>query len=177
MRTTDGGVTWYFQHQVGVLTNNAGQIGQNYDLRFVDPMNGIIVGDAGFVGRTTDGGVTVTPVTSTVPTTQRCQAISFGDATTGYVAAAAPSGSSGRIIKTTDGGATWATVYTGTNPVTSLVAINPMVVHAALQNGGIVNTTDGGLTWSTPVPNTVGNPTLGMSFLDAMTGFVVGSRA
>src|SRR6476660_8469669 len=49
MRTTDGGATWYFQHQVGVLTNNAGQIGQNYDLRFVDPMNGIIVGDAGFV--------------------------------------------------------------------------------------------------------------------------------
>ena len=50
-----------------------------------------------------------------------------------------------------------------------------MVVHAVLQNGGVVNTTDGGLTWSTPVPSTVGNPTLGMSFLDSMTGFVVGS--
>jgi len=119
--------------------------------------------------------VTVTPVTSTVPTNQRCQSISFGDASTGYVAAGAGSGSSGRIIKTTDGGATWATVFTTTNSITSLVAINPLVVHAVLQNGGVVHTTDGGLTWSTPVPGTVGNPTLGMSFLDSMTGFVVGS--
>ena len=52
-------------------------------------MNGIIVGDAGFVGRTSDGGVTITPVTSGVPTNQRCQSISFGDASTGYVAAGA----------------------------------------------------------------------------------------
>ncbi len=182
MRTTDGGVSWYFQHQAGLPANNAGQIGQNYDVRFASPTNGIIVGDTGFVGTTSDGGVTITPVTSGVPTNQRCQSISFGDASTGYIAAGAASGSAGTIIKTTDGGATWTTVFTTTNPVTSLVAINPLVVHAVLQNGGVVNTTDGGLTWSTPVPGTVGNPTLGignptlgMSFLDSMTGFVVGS--
>ena len=175
MRTTDGGVSWYFHHQAGIPINNAGQIGQNYDVRFTSPTNGIIVGDTGFVGRTSDGGVTVTPVASGVPTNQRCQSISFGDASTGYVAAGAASGSAGTIIKTTDGGASWTTVFTTTNPVTALVAINPIVVHAVLQNGGVVNTTDGGLTWSTPVPNTVGNPTLGMSFLDSMTGFVVGS--
>ena len=175
MRTTDGGASWYFHQQAGIPLNNAGQIGQNYDVRFVSPTNGIIVGDTGFVGRTSDGGVTVTPVTSGVPSNQRCQSISFGDANTGYVAAGAASGSAGTIIKTTDGGASWATVFTTTNPVTAVVAINPIVVHAVLQNGGIVNTTDGGLNWSTPVPNTVGNPTLGMSFLDSMTGFVVGS--
>ena len=50
-----------------------------------------------------------------------------------------------------------------------------MVVHAVLQNGGVVSTTDGGLTWSTPIPGTAAIPTLGMSFLDATTGFVVGS--
>ena len=144
-------------------------------MRFVSPMNGIIAGDTGFVGRTSDGGVTITPVTSGVPTNQACRSISFGDASTGYIAAGAASGSAGTIIKTTDGGATWTTVYTTTNPVTALVAINPMVVHAVLQNGGVVNTTDGGLNWSTPVPGTVGNPTLGMSFLDSMTGFIVGS--
>ena len=175
MRTTDGGASWYFHHQAGLPANNAGQIGQNYDVRFASPTNGIIAGDRGFVGTTSDGGVTITPVTSGVPTTQRCQSISFGDASTGYVAAGAASGSAGTIIKTTDSGATWTTVFTTTNPVTSLVAINPLVVHAVLQNGGVVNTTDGGLTWSTPVPGTVGNPTLGMSFLDSMTGFVVGS--
>ena len=175
MRTTDGGVSWYFHHQAGLPVNNALQIGANADVRFVSPTNGIIVGDLGFVGRTSDGGVTVTPVASGVPTNQACRSISFGDANTGYVAAGAASGSSGTIIKTTDGGASWTTVFTTTNPVMALVAINPIVVHAVLQNGGVVNTTDGGLTWSTPVPGTVGNPTLGMSFLDSMTGFVVGS--
>ena len=70
MRTTDGGVSCYFQHQAGIPINNAGQIGQNYDLRFSSPTNGIIVGDTGFVGRTSDGGVTITPVTSGVPTNQ-----------------------------------------------------------------------------------------------------------
>ena len=37
MRTTDAGATWYFHHQAGLPINNAGQIGQNYDLRFVEP--------------------------------------------------------------------------------------------------------------------------------------------
>ena len=37
MRTTDGGASWYFHHQAGIPINNAGQIGQNYDLRFVEP--------------------------------------------------------------------------------------------------------------------------------------------
>ena len=50
-----------------------------------------------------------------------------------------------------------------------------LTVHAVLQNGGIANTTDGGLSWSTPVAGTVGQSMLGMSFLDSMTGFVVGS--
>ena len=176
MRTTDGGASWYFHHQAGLPINNAGQIGGNVDLRFISPTNGIIVGDAGFVGRTSDGGVTITPVASGVPTNQACRSISFGDASTGYVAAGAGSGSAGTIIKTIDGGATWTTVYTTTNPVMALVAINPMVVHAVLQNGGVVHTTDGGLNWSTPVPGTAGMSTLGMSFLDATTGFIVGSN-
>src|SRR6186997_2211942 len=120
MRTTDAGASWYFHHQAGLPINNAGQIGGNTDLRFVDPMNGIIVGDAGFVGRTSDGGVTVTPVTSGVPTNQACRSISFGDANTGYVAAGAASGSAGTIIKTTDSGASWTTVFTTTNPVMAL---------------------------------------------------------
>ena len=176
MRTADGGASWYFHHQAGIPANNALQIGGNTDVRFVSPTNGIIVGDRGFVGTTSDGGVTVTPVTSGVPTNQACRSISFGDASTGYVAAGAASGSAGTIIKTIDGGATWTTVYTTTNPVMALVAINPMVVHAVLQNGGVVHTTDGGVNWSTPVPGTAGSFAIGMSFLDATTGFIVGSE-
>ena len=176
MRTTDAGANWYFHHQAGLPANDALTIGQNYDVRFVSPTNGLVVGDRGFVGNTTNGGVTFTSVASGVPTTQRCQFISFADANTGYIAAGSASGSAGTIIKTTDGGATWTSVYTtATTAVDALVATDVLTVHAVLQNGGVTNTTDGGLSWSTPVPNTVGQSMLGMSFLDPMTGFVVGS--
>ena len=112
----------------------------------------------------------------TVPTTQRCNAISFADANTGYISSGSGSGSQGRIIKTTDGGSTWTGVYTNTtSSVTALAATNATTVHAVRLDGAILNTTDGGTTWSTPVPNTVSTSMLGMSFLDSMTGFVVGS--
>jgi len=175
MRTTDAGASWHFHHQAGLPSNNAGTIGQNYDVRFVSPTNGLVAGDRGFVGMTSDGGVTFTSIASGVPTTQRCQSISFADANTGYIAAGAASGSAGTIIKTTDGGATWATVYTITTAVNALVATDLLTVHAVQLDGGIVNSTDGGLSWSTPVPLTVAQSMLGMSFLDSMTGFVVGS--
>src|SRR6516164_1338268 len=175
MRTTNAGTDWYFHHQAGLPADNALTIGQNYDTRFISPTDGLVVGDRGFVGKTTDGGVTFTAIPSGVPTTQRCQYISFADGNTGYVAAGAASGSAGTIIKTTDAGATWTSVYTTTNPVNALVATDLLTVHAVLQNGSVVNTTDGGLSWSTPVPNTVGQSMLGMSFLDSMTGFVGGS--
>jgi photosystem II stability/assembly factor-like uncharacterized protein len=72
MRTTDAGATWYFHGQAGI-PGNAQAIGQNYDLRFTSPTNGIVAGSAGFIGKTTDGGVTFTAVTNPVPTSQRCQ--------------------------------------------------------------------------------------------------------
>ena len=67
MRTTDAGADWYFHHQAG-LPDAALTIGQNYDVRFVSPTDGLVVGDKGFVGKTSDGGVTFTSVASGVPT-------------------------------------------------------------------------------------------------------------
>src|SRR5438046_1359138 len=42
MRTTDAGTNWYFHHQAGLPADNAGTIGQNYDLRFTSPTTGIV---------------------------------------------------------------------------------------------------------------------------------------
>ena len=168
-----------FIQQAGLPANDALSIGGNTDVLFFNGTNGIVAGATGFVGKTSDGGVTFNSVgNGAVPATQGCKSISFADANTGYIAAANPGGFGGTIIKTTDGGSTWTSVYTTTAAsVNALVATNATTVHAVRsEDGSVINTTDGGLTWSTPVPNTVGQSMLGMSFLDSMTGFVVGSN-
>ena len=136
MRTTDAGASWYFHHQAGLPVNNALQIGGNADLRFVNPTNGIIVGDTGFVGKTSDGGVTLTPVASGVPANQACRSISFGDANTGYIAAGAAkrvgrdNHQNHRRRRNLD-----KRLHNDELAVKALVAINPTVVHAVLENG------------------------------------------
>src|SRR5580765_4626526 len=67
MRTTDAGANWYFHHQAGLPANSAGTIGHNYDLRFTSSTTGIVAGDRGFIGKTTDGGVTFSSIPSGVP--------------------------------------------------------------------------------------------------------------
>jgi photosystem II stability/assembly factor-like uncharacterized protein len=59
-------------------------------------------------------------------------------------------GTGGKIIKTTDGGATWATVYAETNLWTNEIAIStadPNIVMAACDQG-FLRSTNGGTTWS-----------------------------
>src|SRR4051794_12824854 len=177
MRTTDAGAHWYFHQQVGLPANNALNIGTNFDFRFTSGTTGVVVGALGFIGRTTDAGVTFTSIPSGIPTNQSCKSISFPDANTGYIASAAGSGFGGRIIKSTNGGSSWAQVFTTSAAgINAAVATDAMTAHAVLTDGSIINTTDGGASWSTPVPNTVSPSMLGMSFLDSMTGFVVGSQ-
>lgn len=57
---------------------------------------------------------------------------------------------SGKIIKTTDGGTTWASVYTETNLWVNEIWIdanNPNIVLAASEQG-LIRTTNGGTTWA-----------------------------
>lgn len=177
MRTTDAGANWYFHHQAGKAANTALTIGQNYDLWFFNGTNGLVVGDRGYIGKTTNGGVTFDSVANgLVPVTQRCQSIWFANSSVGYVGAGTASGFNGTIIKTTDGGATWTSVYSTTaTTVQSVAGTNAQTVYAVLADGSVIKTTDGGTSWSTPTPGTVGSFMYNISFVDSLTGFVAGS--
>ncbi len=179
MRTTDAGTNWYFHHQVGKAANTALTIGQNYDLWHLNATTGIVVGDRGFIGRTTNGGATFDSVgNGLIPVAQRAQSVWFADANTGYVAAGTGSGFNGTIVKTTDGGLNWTSIYTTTTTTVQAVSgTSAQTAYAVLADGSVIKTTDGGTTWSTPTPNTVGIFMYGISFLDSATGFVVGSQA
>ncbi len=54
---------------------------------------------------------------------------------------------SGGVFRTTDGGATWTRVLTGTGSDVVYNPSNPSVVYAAMNSSGVYKSTDGGATW------------------------------
>jgi photosystem II stability/assembly factor-like uncharacterized protein len=83
-------------------------------------------------------------------------AVDPGDAETAYTVANAPEASPGvlagsQVLKTTDGGETWAAIssFSSQDGVTtvSLDPVNPSTLYASSFSGGIFKTVDGGRTW------------------------------
>ncbi len=93
---------------------------------------------------------------------------------TGYVAGY------GAILKTTDGGETWAYLDVKNDNFTALQCVNENEVWACGYNGSIVHTTDGGKNWE-KVRNgnniTAANyELLDIVFKDTQTGYAVGEK-
>jgi len=116
LRTTNGGTTWtalreprLSGHCLTVSSVHFVSAGLGYAIAGATPAGGAAVGGSGTpeaggqVVRTTDGGVTWSPV-SGAPA--GAQAVCFGTARDGYA------GADGRIWRTTDGGATWTLSFT-----------------------------------------------------------------
>ncbi|MBI5402231.1 MAG: hypothetical protein HY959_02425 [Ignavibacteriae bacterium] len=112
MRTTNVGINWYFHHFAGKINATLGTT-YAYDLWFFNSNTGIVVGDQGYIGRTTNGGVTFDSVgTGLIPANSRCWAVWFADANTGYIGAGSQSAFNTNILKTTNAGINWTSVYT-----------------------------------------------------------------
>lgn len=90
-KTTDGASTW------GPLSNTAHNLNA---VQFVDALSGWAVGLEGAVFRSADGGVSWTPQNSS--TVNGLYSVSFPTASTGWAVG------DGVIVRTTDGGSTWA---------------------------------------------------------------------
>jgi hypothetical protein len=116
---------------------------------------------AGAVYRSTDAGITGTPVAGL----DRIVSLAWSRAAPGIVYAAGGDGANATIARSTDAGVTWTTVYSTTNRqenadyVTAL-ALDPrdaghVAAAVSLSHSGlVVATTDGGSTWKTlPSPS------------------------
>jgi len=80
----------------------------------------------------------------------------------------------GNVLRTTDGGATWAVQPSGAQvPLYSLSFVNPTQGTAVGDLGTILKTTDGGVTWI-PVDSGTSYFLAGVSFADADKGIAVG---
>ncbi|PHS65610.1 MAG: hypothetical protein COB12_06840 [Flavobacterium sp.] len=119
----------------------------------IDPLdaNHIIVGaNTGGVWRTTDAGITWTPLgdyfsnLSVYSVTMDPQ-----DSNTYYFGS-----SSGLIYKSIDAGATWSQLADLSNSLVNKILIHPTdsnIIYASSQNAGMYMTTDGGASWTSPI--------------------------
>lgn len=178
MLSSNSGVNWYFHHFAGE-SDAALKTTPNYDMWFFDENKGIVVGDQGYIGRTTNGGVSFdTSGNGLLYTNMRCQSIWFADANTGYIGAGNQSGWTSRILKTTNAGLNWFLVYDdlsgSTGYITSLGGADAQTVCASVHNGSALRTTNGGVNW-TVIPGAFPTIMQNISFLNSTTGFCSGS--
>lgn len=180
MRTTNAGVNWYFHHTAGRITPATATTGAlsstyAYDMWFFNQNTGIVVGDQGYIGRTVNGGVTFDTVGyGLVPSNSRCWGVWFADANTGYIGAGSQSAFTSVILKTTNGGINWTSVYTSaTNYINNIGGIDANNVMAAWSNGTVVRTTNGGSNWTETTGGLFAFVN-SISFLNSTTGFAVG---
>jgi photosystem II stability/assembly factor-like uncharacterized protein len=130
--TTDGGSTW-----TSISTTPGTGDGRNNCLRVLGS-NAWFGSGQGTVWRSTNAGVNWTSA-PTAPLTTQVLGLQFNNATTGLA-----SGSS--MVRTTDGGLTWAAVtIAGTGNVSGIVGTG--TDYWAVRGTGIYRSTDNGVTW------------------------------
>lgn len=131
---------------------------------FADPSIGWIVGEAGRIYKSSDGGLTWTAQVS--GTTRRLHRVQFVSTTTGWIV-----GDGAVILKTVDGGSTWTRQDPPTTQGLHRLSFVSASTGWALNLEGVLKTTDGGATWTlTPV----GDRLVALSFVDTQRGWIGG---
>jgi photosystem II stability/assembly factor-like uncharacterized protein len=149
--STDGGATWTFQDFL--FENNEG--GCN-DVFFFDPNTGLVSGSVfdgrGAIARTTDGGTNW----STLFFDQPIEGVAFPTAASGFAV-----GAVGRILHTTDTGASWTDQTSGSSAnLHDISFASDALTGITVGDGGtILLTTNGGEPSPTPSPTPTATPT------------------
>jgi photosystem II stability/assembly factor-like uncharacterized protein len=139
LRTTDGGNTW------GTFDARNGSI--MFDVFFINPTTGWIVGHGGRISKSTDGGQTWTPQNS--PVTSQLWQVSFADENNGWAVGAFGA----TILHTTNGGQNWVVQNAGlpsNASVQGVSAVSPTtawIATGATDDPHVFRTTNGGATW------------------------------
>ncbi len=128
------------------------------------------VGTFGTVIRTTNGGTTWQVEQAVAGIIDQLFAVQFKTSTLGWAV-----GEAGRVLKSTDAGASWATLNIST--LRDLYAVNfvsSTTGWVAGAFGVIFKTTDGGTTWSAESSGT-SNTLYSVNFFNSSTGWAVGA--
>jgi len=136
------------------------------DVSCLTPADVVVVGDAGTILKTTDGGTSWSPRNSGI--SQSLHRVQFLDGAHGFAV-----GDAGTLLKTGDGGETWSAVNSGvTEDLYGLFALNESVWYVSGGNGTIRKTEDGGASFTT-LSFPVAVPIVRLQFLDANVGYAM----
>ena len=109
---------------------------------FIDTDTGCVVGNAGLILRSTNGGRSWSVIQS--PVTYSLNKVVFKSPLTGYAC-----GNNGYILKTTNGGLNWFILLTGTTLTFRDIAFTDVNTGMAVGAGGLIRTTtNGGANWT-----------------------------
>ena len=126
----------------------------------------VVVGNAGTILRTTDGGNNWQPIANA--TANILHKVKFINTTTGYIV-----GDNGTLLKTTDAGETWQTINLNiTNNLYDISCPNDHTIYISGSNGLIKKSIDSGQNWTT-IPSGVTDDIHFIAFEDNQTGFFV----
>jgi photosystem II stability/assembly factor-like uncharacterized protein len=145
-----------------------------FSVGFRDTMNGWAIGDLGARFKSHDGGVTWINASSDSLESFLC--VSFLDSLNGWMTSYSPDNYRGKILKTSDGGATWDLVWTS-------IDITPRKIKFTNLTCGyfygepahyLYYTTDGGNSWDArPIGEAVNNYILDFDFTSPNKGCIV----
>jgi photosystem II stability/assembly factor-like uncharacterized protein len=157
--TSDGGTTWQSRNMDTTIPLRA--------MTFLDARRGVVVGEAGTVLGTDDGGMKWT--TRESGTKEKLFDVSFAGEN-GWAA-----GMNGTIIATTDGGRTWKLQKTGTTQaIEGIYFLNANTGWAVGWAGTILRTSDGGANWQRINAAAAVWSTSAVYFKDEKNGWAVG---
>ncbi|HOX77510.1 MAG TPA: YCF48-related protein [Bacteroidales bacterium] len=143
------------------------QVNTLNDVFFIDPETGWVVGEAGTIMKSTDGGQTYDLLNFQTHLNFSC--VKFFDLNNGLIA-----GDSGIILVSDEGGSNWNRVETGFSAdITDIYIINNCISWLSCTNGTIMKSDDFGGSWSIAYDN----PLLefnSLSFADEMHGWAAG---
>jgi photosystem II stability/assembly factor-like uncharacterized protein len=149
LRTRDEGQTWVRRTAIpGTAATNPESAVHPTDVQFPGPDMGVVATEAGVLYRTTDGGISWSPVAAA---TQHLDSISFPDPLTGYAVGGAS------VLKTDDGGITWnqrGIVLPPKSLAWIRCADALKCVSATARGDELLRTDDGGSTWTAISPST-----------------------
>ncbi len=147
-------------------------------MTFVDADTGWVVGSAGLIMKTNDGGATWTPQGGASQTF--FDAVVFADARTGWACGQDSTTGDAAMYGTTDGGATWAPQALPLAPgngreLTSICALDALDLYAVGTGGAILHSTDGGAVWA-QAPSPTLNDLVSVTFKSVNNGWAVGGN-
>jgi photosystem II stability/assembly factor-like uncharacterized protein len=176
LKTADGGANW--------LIKNSGTLFNLRSVFFTSPSTGYSVGDSGTIKRTTNGGTNWENIYS--GTSYTLNSVHFPITDIGYIVGGDDNYSQPMILKTIDGGLTWAIIPTDiTLPMnlTSVFFITSNTGYAAghyftmCSKEIVIKTEDGGAHWTTVYDNSpcdFGTSFKSLFFTNGINGYVAG---